>query len=120
MKTTLQFKDMQIFGKESDPKEAIIDYDFDLNKSTITKSHLIDLIKTQASKSYISFQCSINKIEIEYENGVIDILDDIDPKIYFNGSLEYAIANGLSVDHLMIDFNEDENDITVWIGRLDS
>jgi hypothetical protein len=107
VKTTLEFKDMQIFGKEYDPKEAIIDYDF-------------GLIKTQANKSYISFQCSINKIEIEYENGVIDILDDIDPKIYFNGTLEYAIANGLSVDHLMIDFNEDENDITVWIGRLDS
>jgi len=110
MKTTLQFKDMQIFGKESDPKEAIIDYDFDLIKIPIP----ID------NKSYISFQCSINKIEIEYENGVIDILDNIDPKIYFNGSLEQAIAEGLSVDHLMIDFNEDENDITVWIGRLDS
>ena len=107
MKTTLEFKDMQIFGKESDPKEAIIDYDF-------------DLIKTQANKSYISFQCSINRIEIEYENGIIDILNEINPKIYFSGSLEQAIAEGLSVDHLMIDFNEDENDITVWIGRLDS
>ena len=49
MKTTLEFKDMQIFGKESDPKEAIIDWDFD-----------IDLIV--GSKSNIEFQYGINKM----------------------------------------------------------
>ena len=106
MKTTLQFKDIQIFGKESDPKEAIIDWNFD-----------IDLIV--GSKSNIEFQYGINKIEIEYENNVIEYINDPDVKIYFNGSLEKAIAEGLSVDHLIVDFTEDEAEVTVYIGKVD-
>ena len=62
MKTTLQFKDIQIFGKESDPKEAIIDWDFNIVKS----------------ESNIDFQYVINKIEIEYENNVIEYINDPD------------------------------------------
>ena len=40
MKTTLQFKDIQIFGKESDPKEAIIDWDFDIDLIVGSKSNI--------------------------------------------------------------------------------
>lgn len=103
MKTTLQFKDIQIFGKESDPKEAIIDWDFNIVKS----------------ESNIDFQYVINKIEIEYENNVIEYINDPDVKIYFNGSLEKAIAEGLSTDHLIVDFTEDETEVTVYIGKVD-
>ena len=103
MKTTLQFKDIQIFGKESDPKEAIIDWDFDIVKS----------------ESNIDFQYVINKIEIEYEDSVIEYINDPDVKIYFNGSLEKAIAEGLSTDHLIVDFTEDETEVTVYIGKVD-
>tara|TARA_X000001388_G_C2228267_1_gene122014 strand:+ start:538 stop:852 length:315 start_codon:yes stop_codon:yes gene_type:complete len=103
MKTTLQFKDIQIFGKESDPKEAIIDWDFNIVKS----------------ESNIDFQYVINKIEIEYENNVIEYINDSEVKIYFNGSLEKAIAEGLSTDHLIVDFTEDETEVTVYIGKVD-
>ena len=103
MKTTLQFKDIQIFGKESDPKEAIIDWDFDIVKS----------------ESNIDFQYVINKIEIEYEDSVIEYINDPDVKIYFNGSLEKAIAEGLATDHLIVDFTEDDVEVTVYIGKVD-
>ena len=105
MKTTLQFKDIQIFGEPvlSDPKEAIIDWDFNIVKS----------------ESNIDFQYVINKIEIEYEDNVIEYINDPDVKIYFNGSLEKAIAEGLSTDHLIVDFTEDETEVTVYIGKVD-
>mgnify|MGYP001219190964 CR=1 FL=1 len=103
MKTTLQFKDIQIFGKESDPKEAIIDWDFNIVKS----------------ESNIDFQYVINKIEIEYEDDVIEYINDPEVKIYFNGSLEKAIAEGLAPDHLIVDFTEDEVEVTVYIGKVD-
>tara|TARA_Y100001963_G_scaffold49940_1_gene69962 strand:- start:911 stop:1231 length:321 start_codon:yes stop_codon:yes gene_type:complete len=105
MKTTLQFKDIQIFSESvlSDPKEAIIDWDFNIVKS----------------ESNIDFQYVINKIEIEYEDNVIEYINDPDVKIYFNGSLEKAIAEGLSTDHLIVDFTEDETEVTVYIGKVD-
>ena len=105
MKTTLQFKDIQIFSESvlSDPKEAIIDWDFNIVKS----------------ESNIDFQYVINKIEIEYENNVIEYINDPEVKIYFNGSLEKAIAEGLAPDHLIVDFTEDEVEVTVYIGKVD-
>ena len=104
MKTTLQFKDIQIFGKESDPKEAIIDWDFDV---------------VMLWESNIQFEYFINKIEIEYEDDVIEYINDPEVKIYFNGSLEKAIAEGLAPDHLIVDFTEDEVEVTVYIGKVD-
>ena len=103
MKTTLQFKDIQIFGKESDPKEAIIDWDFNIVKS----------------ESNIDFQYVINKIEIEYEDVVIKYTNNSYVKIYFNGSLEKAIAEGLAPDHLIVDYDEDDVEVTVYIGKVD-
>ena len=105
MKTTLQFKDIQIFSESvlSDPKEAIIDWDFNIVKS----------------ESNINFQYVINKIEIEYEDDVIEYINDPEVKIYFNGSLEKAIAEGLATDHLIVDFTEDEVEVTVYIGKVD-
>tara|TARA_Y100001937_G_C7042458_1_gene295286 strand:+ start:578 stop:898 length:321 start_codon:yes stop_codon:yes gene_type:complete len=105
MKTTLQFKDIQIFSESvlSDPKEAIIDWDFNIVKS----------------ESNINFQYVINKIEIEYEDDVIEYINDPEVKIYFNGSLEKAIAEGLATDHLIVDFTEDEVEVTIYIGKVD-
>ena len=105
MKTTLQFKDIQIFSESvlSDPKEAIIDWDFNIVKS----------------ESNINFQYVINKIEIEYEDDVIEYINNPEVKIYFNGSLEKAIAEGLATDHLIVDFTEDEVEVTIYIGKVD-
>jgi len=104
MKTTLQYKDMSILGKEFDPKHATIDWDFNMVKF----------------KSNIEFEYVINKILIVFESGQVDVLDKAIGKVYFNGSLEQAMIDGLSPDHLIIDYAEDEPEVTLYIGKLDS
>ena len=104
MRSTRQFRDISIFGKDlPDVKNGIVEWDIDVVERDVA----------------VHMDVVIRKIQINFEdNHELHISDDYDITVEHRGTSEDTFRYGLYVEDIIIEFDEDElTSATVVFGK---